>query len=159
MPRPVYPPRHVANYFKSLAFLGIFAALPGLVPAAAAAAGVEIIVTGVRPGPTMVYAALCTRDLTIENCAFRNRQAAAAPSLLFSFPDVPPGRYAAVAFQDLDGNGTLDRTRLGFPKEPFALSRDAGRRHSPTFDQAAVPIGPQGVRFRLALRGIVLRGR
>lgn len=38
--------------------------------------------------------------------------------------DLPPGRYAITAFQDINGNDVLDRNLLGMPAEP--VFEDAG---------------------------------
>lgn len=56
----------------------------------------------------------------------------------FTFRNVPPGRYAVAVQHDLNGNGAVDRTLFGAPKEPWGVSRDI--RHSmraPRFDEAA----------------------
>ena len=51
--------------------------------------------------------------------------------------DLEPGEYAAVAYQDLNGNGTLDKGRLGIPKEPYGFSSGARAAFGPpSFDQA-----------------------
>ena len=44
---------------------------------------------------------------------------------------VPPGTYAARAFQDLNGDGELQKNRIGLPTEPFGFSRDAKPRFGP----------------------------
>ena len=41
--------------------------------------------------------------------------------------DLPPGRYAIAVFQDLNGNGKLDASFFGVPKEPYGFSRDVER--------------------------------
>jgi len=41
---------------------------------------------------------------------------------------LPPGEYAVRVFLDQNGNGTLDRSRKGLPREPFGFSNDARRR-------------------------------
>jgi uncharacterized protein (DUF2141 family) len=49
--------------------------------------------------------------------------------------DIPPGAYAIETFQDVNANGRMDTTWLGFPLEPFGFSRDARPRFSkPGFD-------------------------
>jgi len=53
------------------------------------------------------------------------------------FGDVPPGAYAVFAFHDENGNGTLERSFLGIPKEGVALSNDArGHLGPPKFKDA-----------------------
>ena len=64
----------------------------------------------------------------------------AGTTALFTFRDVAPGTYAAAAFEDLNGNGVLDRSQNGLPLEPFGFSNNAGRRSTPRFEQAAVSV-------------------
>lgn len=40
------------------------------------------------------------------------------------FREIPPGEYALAAFHDIDDSETLDRTALGLPDEPWAISGD-----------------------------------
>ncbi len=56
---------------------------------------------------------------------------------------ITPGTYAIETFQDLDGNGEMDMTWLGFPEEPFGFSRDV-RPHlrKPPFNQVAFTLAP-----------------
>jgi uncharacterized protein (DUF2141 family) len=35
-----------------------------------------------------------------------------------------PGQYAAAVYHDLDGDGKIDRSIIGLPSEPFALSNN-----------------------------------
>mgnify|MGYP006276767621 CR=1 FL=1 len=44
---------------------------------------------------------------------------------------VPPGEYVVSFFADLNGNGRLDRTQLGIPREPIALSNNSRPRFGP----------------------------
>lgn len=51
--------------------------------------------------------------------------------------ELAPGRYAARAFIDLDGDGELKTARSGRPQEPFAISLGEGRKKpSIRFQQA-----------------------
>jgi uncharacterized protein (DUF2141 family) len=54
------------------------------------------------------------------------------------FGDLEPGRYAIVAFLDLDGDGELARTVLGVPREPIAYGNDAKPRFGPPPFEACV---------------------
>jgi uncharacterized protein (DUF2141 family) len=47
------------------------------------------------------------------------------------FKDVPPGEYAISIFQDINGNGELDKRGAGVPKEPFGFSNDARGKLGP----------------------------
>ena len=67
--------------------------------------------------------------------------------------DLPPGRYAIAVFQDLNGNGKLDQSFFGVPKEPYGFSRDAegSGLTPPGFEAAAVSLGdePQALTIHL----------
>jgi uncharacterized protein (DUF2141 family) len=47
------------------------------------------------------------------------------------FRNVEPGIYAISAFRDKNGNGKLDRSVIGKPKEPFGFSNDASGHFGP----------------------------
>jgi uncharacterized protein (DUF2141 family) len=56
---------------------------------------------------------------------------------------IAPGRYAIETFQDLNSDGEMDMTWLGFPEEPFGFSRDAHPRlKKPSFNQVAFTLSP-----------------
>jgi hypothetical protein len=40
------------------------------------------------------------------------------------FSNVQPGRYAAIAFHDENGNGKPDKNFLGVPTEPYGFSNN-----------------------------------
>lgn len=44
---------------------------------------------------------------------------------------LPPGKYAAAVFHDKNGNGKMDKSILGIPKEKYAFSRNARARFGP----------------------------
>ena len=104
------------------------------------AADVRVTVTGAVPNGTTVYASLCDGGLDETSCKIGMRQVASSSVVVMVFSDVTPSRYAVVAFQDLDGNGSLERSKLGLPLEPYAVSRNAGRQRRPTFQAASFPV-------------------
>ncbi len=68
------------------------------------------------------------------------------------FTDLAPGRYAVIAFQDENDNGKLDKSFLGVPTEPYGFSNNAkGFLSSPSFDAAAITLGPADKAIRIAL--------
>ena len=115
------------------------------------AATVELRVSGVTPGGGPVLASLCEGGLDRETCRIGQRQPAEAPVLTFVFPDLEPGRYAALAFQDEAGDGALRRSRMGRPLEAYGLSNGAGRSRRPNFEQAAFRLGEGGARVAVRL--------
>ena len=126
----------------------------GLATLPALAGTVTVNVSDAIPNGSRVYVALCVDGLDFASCVRSDEKAARATTLQFAFADVSPGRYAVAAFQDLDGNGTLARTQLGLPLEPYAFSNDAGRTRRPTFAAAAVDVGEAGRLFNLRLRSL-----
>ena len=58
------------------------------------------------------------------------------------FTDLAPGRYAATAYLDENGNAQLDRNVFGMPVEVYGFSREArGMAGPPTFTDAAFSLG------------------
>lgn len=107
----------------------------------AEAGSLTLTVTNAEPNGTTVYAAICSGGLERSACTVGDRKNAVDSTVKFQFSSIPPGRYAVLSYQDLNNDGSLDRSKLGLPLEPFALSNDAGRRGRPTFEQAAISIG------------------
>jgi uncharacterized protein (DUF2141 family) len=67
--------------------------------------------------------------------------------------DVPPGVYAVQAIHDENGNNEFDRSKLGWPLEGVAFSRDAKMRFGPpAFSDAAVEISPSGNTLKITMR-------
>jgi uncharacterized protein (DUF2141 family) len=77
----------------------------------------------------------------------------AAGPVTARFPRVKPGRYAAKAFHDVDGDGEMDMNLMGIPTEPFAFSNNAPARGGPAkWSAAAFEVGPQGAAQTLVIR-------
>lgn len=55
------------------------------------------------------------------------------------FKDVPAKRIAISVVEDLNSNGRVDTTFIGFPKEPWAVSNNIAAHNfgPPTFEEAA----------------------
>lgn len=66
------------------------------------------------------------------------------------FAAVPAGHYALAAFEDRNGNGSLDVNLFGAPVEGVAFSRDArGRFGPPGFEAARFVHGTESTRLHL----------
>ncbi len=137
---------------KTIVGLISCAALIG--PQTASAATVKVVVSNAQPNGAFVLVSLCAGGLEADSCKIGTRQSATQSNVQVQFTDVPPGRYAVVAFQDLSGTGSLTRTRMGLPLEPFAISNNAGRSRRPTFEQAAFGVEDPGTTIRLHLQMI-----
>ena len=68
------------------------------------------------------------------------------------FDELPHGRYAVVAFVDLDGDGELDRGAFGLPLEPIAYGNDAKPRFGPPpFEACAVEVAGERLEVVMTL--------
>jgi uncharacterized protein (DUF2141 family) len=135
-------------YASTLALVSSF-----LLGAAPCVAGqINVTVSGVVTNGTVVYVALCTTSLDPNTCEKGDRRAATGSSMRFTFDNVPPGRMAVAAYQDIDGSGSIERTKLGLPREPFGFSNDAGRERRPTFEAAAFNVGNGASNVSIRLR-------
>jgi uncharacterized protein (DUF2141 family) len=69
------------------------------------------------------------------------------------FKDLAPGDYAFAVYHDANGNGRLDRNRMGMPTEMFAFSNDAqGFMGPPGFDAARFALPATGAAVTANLR-------
>jgi uncharacterized protein (DUF2141 family) len=68
------------------------------------------------------------------------------------FSNVKAGRLAIAVQEDLNANGKVDTTFVGFPKEPWGVSKDAPMHTfgPPTFDEAAIDVnGDTSIEIKL----------
>jgi len=112
-----------------------------LLAANATAATVEVRVSAVGP-QGKVNVAVCDREHFLKDCVYTASVPAQAGSTTVTVPNVPPGTWAVLAYQDENDNGKLDRNLLGIPSENYGFSRDAvGRFGPPKFEAAAIEVG------------------
>jgi len=131
------------------AVIALTALLSG--PALAQSATVTVQVTGVADGQGAVSVGLCPTALEEKACTLGQSRAAQGAAMRFAFRNVPPGAYAVAVYQDVNGNGRLDRNALGLPTEPYGFSNDVGRIGPPTFSGARVPVPASGATIPVRL--------
>jgi hypothetical protein len=69
-----------------------------------------------------------------------------------SFKDLPPGRYAVQLFVDLNGNGALDTSPRGLPREPVGFSQNPSLlRGQPEPSDCAFELGERNAELRVRL--------
>jgi uncharacterized protein (DUF2141 family) len=62
---------------------------------------------------------------------------------LVRLADLKPGDYAFVAYFDENGDGKLNRSAIGKPKEPYIFSKNVKPKlRKPTFDETKVSVAP-----------------
>lgn len=109
---------------------------------AASAATLQVNVTGIESSRGNVVVTLHTRRKTFpDGKAFRTVAVPADPKGVSAlFENLDEGTYAIGVVHDLNGNGHMDTSVIGIPKEPWGVS---GKRtlRKPTFNRS---------KFRLA---------
>jgi uncharacterized protein (DUF2141 family) len=105
----------------------------------------EVVVRNVKSAKGVIHVDVCPQEtfLTDDDCAYSATAPATVGVTTVVIPHLPPGRYAVQAYHDENENGTVDRNRLGIPKESVGFSRDPNlllgppRFKSVAFDHAA----------------------
>ena len=120
----------------------------------AAAATLDVVVSGIRNADGEIRVAICSRPQFLQPSCEHVGQAPAQPgSVVVHIENVPPGVWAAQAFHDEDGDGKIGTSLLGLPTEGLGFSNDARFRFGPpSFDDAAFRLDGNGGRVRVPLR-------
>lgn len=82
-------------------------------------------ILGLPDSEGMVSASLCTRQTFTKSGCRTKKVPARRDRVSITFDGVAPGLYAVQVHHDQNGNGKMDFTFLGLPKEPYGFSRDA----------------------------------
>jgi uncharacterized protein (DUF2141 family) len=118
-----------------------------------AAGAVEVVVTNLRSSEGNVHAELCTEREFLKPCHYAADAPAKAGTTVVVVRDVPPGRYAIVAYHDRNANGKADVNFIGLPTEDVGFSNGALKGLvKPKFSDAAIDHGADNQRISLALR-------
>lgn len=120
----------------------------------AAAADLKVVVHGVRPGDGNVRVALYEKAE-----GFRHEQnarsvlsvPATSGDVSVTFPHLPAGRYAVIAYHDENGNKKLDLLMSMFPQEGWGLSNDPTVIGPPGFDASAFDLADKGANVDVKL--------
>ena len=115
---------------------------------------VVVTVSGVRSDAGHVLVAICDRSHFLqESCPYRGQAQAKPGAVTVRIGGVPPGTYAAQAYQDENDNHTIDRDFFGRPMEGIGFSNDAPMRFGPpSFATAAFVLGASGGAITFSLR-------
>ena len=119
---------------------------------------IELTVAGIHSTDGQVLVALHRRTPGVAfpgdaGVVARQRRAADTDPVVIRFADLLPGEYAVAAFHDADGDGGLNTNIAGAPTEGYGFSNDArGFMGPPSFEAAAVSIGPDDAPHRVVVR-------
>jgi uncharacterized protein (DUF2141 family) len=73
-------------------------------------------------------------------------------SLRFEF-DLPHAYYALTCYQDLNSNHLMDRSSLGTPVEPYAMSNNVNVKwRKPTFEETKIPFSQPHQTIEMGLK-------
>lgn len=126
--------------------------LGSLLSVCASAADVTLVIKDAEPNGANVMVSLCTQAEFLKRCELRQKVSATEKTVTLLFKDVPPGTYAASAFQDINDDAKLGRGAFGAPNEPWAVSNDAkGVMGPPAFDDAKFEVGDKPLTVKLDL--------
>jgi len=119
----------------------------------AQAAKLEVVVGNIRNARGHIRVAVCTADTFLkETCQWRTHGKAVRGEVTLTL-DVPPGTWAAQAYQDETDVGKITRNFFGLPTVGIGFSNDAPFRFGPpAFADAAFRLDAGGGRIRLNLR-------
>ncbi|MCJ2180569.1 DUF2141 domain-containing protein [Novosphingobium album (ex Hu et al. 2023)] len=136
--------------------LAILLACPLVLGAASTGAPVEVAVSGIGATKGQVHVDICpVAQFTREDCPWSANAVAHAGTTVITVPGVPPGRYAAQAYWDANGNGKADRNFIGMPLELVGFSNDVRVKMSrPKFDAAAFTHGAGTTRIAFTVHKI-----
>lgn len=117
-----------------------------LISTRAVAAPVRIEIHGVVKSAGTVHIALFHDEKSWDSeDADSTVQVPAVPGTTVAQLDLPPGDYAFFIYDDVNGNGKLDKTWLGFPDEPYAFSNNVKLGLSkPSFSELKFTVSAQG---------------
>ena len=133
------------------------AALLGSASVPAAAVTLVVRAEGIDVGKGSVRVAVCARGFDEAGCPRGANRPADAAAVEFVFRDLPAGRYAVAAYQDVDGDGELGKIPPGIPTEPYGFSNDVGRWAPPSFEKAQFEVGGDRTTVVVRLRRLLAR--
>ncbi len=127
-----------------------------LASAPVAGAPIDVAVTDIKEAKGVIRVSICPQNRFLkDSCPWFGEAPAVVGTTIVTIPDVPPGRYAAQAFQDRNNNDKVDRTLFGIPTEPIGFSNDAPIRMGPPhWADAAFDHGMARQRMTLKLRSL-----
>ncbi|MEJ0023360.1 MAG: DUF2141 domain-containing protein [Alphaproteobacteria bacterium] len=118
----------------------MFAFAAGLLSTAQAAT-IKVEVRDVASARGNVLVALCDEATFLKRCAHSAMAQARRGEVAVTFVNIPPGRYAVMAYHDENGDRRLNRSMIGIPTEGAGFSRNAvGTAGPPKFSDAAVNV-------------------
>jgi len=118
-------------------------------------ANVVVTLTGVKPGSGgSLRIGLFNEGNFLKTPVEGKIVKAISESIEVKFENVRDGDYALSVVHDANGNGELDKTKLGIPREGFAFSNNVmGKKGPPSYQKAKFEVkGTTSVKQALVMR-------
>ncbi len=133
--------KHRLSSFATISFAAVLSA-----------ACVNVEVQNVRPGQGMVMIAAYADAASFNTAPVVATQMKAGSESTMSFPlcGVSGDKVSLTLYQDLNGNGKLDRNVLGIPTEPWGASGQPAAMSAPTWEATAVPLDGSSIVVKLS---------
>lgn len=141
--------------FRIVPFAAVMSVLGCLLATSVAqAADLSIAIAGHQVSGGKIRASLYNSAQTFAKEFFKAIDTeASGESVVLVFRDLPPGSYAVTAYQDVNGDGKLERGIFNQPSEPYGVSRDArGKRGPPKFEDAQIELREPSSQISITLR-------
>ena len=118
-------------------------------------AELKLVVRNIYPLEGKLYIAIYDNKdnfLNLDSVAYWKIASVEKETEIISIPEIKTGNYAVSIFHDLNGNGKLDASTIGIPKEPYGFSNDArGRFGPPKFKDATFRLdGDMEIHIKMA---------
>jgi uncharacterized protein (DUF2141 family) len=119
----------------------------------AQAAELAIRIDNVENNDGQIMVALYDRAAYMKQPVQTASVEAVAGTTMVQFKELAPGDYAVAVYHDANGNGRLDRNRMGMPVEMSGFSNDAqGFMGPPSFEAARLALPADGRSLTITLR-------
>jgi uncharacterized protein (DUF2141 family) len=144
---------HRLSFIATVSVAAVLSALTMTsLPARAAGACVNVEVQNVRPEQGMVMLAAYADAASFSTAPLVATQMKAGSESTMSFPlcGVSGDKVALTLYQDINGNGKLDRNVMGIPTEPWGASGKPAAMSAPTWEATAVPLDGSTIVVKLS---------
>jgi uncharacterized protein (DUF2141 family) len=129
------------SFVTAVTFLAVVSALVMSTVPARAATCVTLEVQNVRPEQGMLMIAAYADAASFNKTPIVATQTKpGAETMTFPLCGLSGDTAAFTLYQDLNGNGQLDRNVLGMPSEPWGASGKPAAMSAPTWETTAVPL-------------------
>ncbi len=144
--------RHAASSVAAVAVISALATVALVATPASGSSCVQVDVQNVRPEQGTLWIAAYADAASFNKTPAASMQLRAS-SAAMTFPICDLAGVASIAltlYQDLNGNGKLDRNVFGMPSEPWGASGKPAAMSAPTWETTAVPLDGSTIVIQLS---------